>query len=111
MTFENQNPAYYIGDRTKPWDAPNELALLGTLVNELVQLATTSGGFVSQTLNLVAKIGVPGQVLGETIEVIIQTDGNVIQFWDGTFWVEQSTEVSVGVLTSTFLPWVRFCLG
>ena len=73
--FANQNPAYYIGDRSASWGIPSELTALSELINEMVLQSLSSGSVVTETIRLIAKVGVPGQVLAEVVETTIVADG------------------------------------
>ncbi|MEE3322313.1 MAG: hypothetical protein VX196_00085, partial [Pseudomonadota bacterium] len=81
--FADQNPAYFLGDRTATWGVPSEITALSTLINEMVDQSLASGDIVTHTVRLSAKIGVPGQVLAEVVETTIVADGNTVTYQDG----------------------------
>ncbi|PCI57211.1 MAG: hypothetical protein COB36_02810 [Alphaproteobacteria bacterium] len=75
MAFELANPIHYVGNRSEPWEAPAEISLLGTILNGAILESVTSGNIITKTIVMAAKIGLPGQVLNETVEVVIEANG------------------------------------
>ncbi len=75
MAFELANPIHYVGDRSEPWEAPAEISLLGTILNGAILESVTSGNIITKTIVMAAKTGIPGQVLNETVEVVIEANG------------------------------------
>ena len=100
-TFDEAS--YYLGDRSQPWQVPSSIAGLTAELDALIQASTTSGTVVVKTLNLTAKVGIPGQILAETVEIIVEADGNTISFKDNAgFVLEQVTEAT-GSAAAPFL--------
>ena len=110
--FADQNPAYFLGDRTATWGVPSEITALSTLINEMVDQSLASGDIVTHTVRLSAKIGVPGQVLAEVVETTIVADGNTVTYQDGAgFVLEQVTDFGIGAVTAALFTAGAVALG
>ncbi len=98
-TFALQNPVYYVGTRPDPLSTPAFISGMTSIIQDII--SESANGPISKTLKFTGQIGIPGQIVAETVEVLIQSDGNTIQIGDDTFIIEQITETVIPMMIGT----------